>query len=100
MATHALFETASGYAIFEVKLHDAVGSQTKAVQDSISDFSKFTKMVSLISFSPFKSAADALENINDVSEGACCGLIRLDTSFFSFFGAHEGFLRQAYSTTS
>jgi nucleolar protein 56 len=69
MATHALFETASGYAVFEVKLHDVVGSQTKAVQDSITDFSKFAKMVSLLSFSPFKSAADALENINDVSEG-------------------------------
>ncbi|KAI9568526.1 hypothetical protein HD554DRAFT_2022139 [Boletus coccyginus] len=69
MATHALFETASGYAVFEVKLHDVVGSQTKAVQDSINDFSKFTKMVSLVSFSPFKSAADALENINDISEG-------------------------------
>ncbi|KIJ17579.1 hypothetical protein PAXINDRAFT_129735 [Paxillus involutus ATCC 200175] len=69
MATHALFESASGYAIFEVKLNDEVGSRTKAVQDSINDFAKFTKMVSLISFSPFKSAADALENINDVSEG-------------------------------
>jgi len=27
-------------------------------------------MVSLMSFSPFKSAAQALENINDVSEGS------------------------------
>lgn len=70
MATHALFETASGYAVFEVKLHDIVGSQTKDVQDSINDFAKFTKMVSLVSFSPFKNAADALENINDISEGA------------------------------
>lgn len=69
MATHALFETASGYAIFEVKLHEEVGSRTKAVQDSINDLAKFSKMVSLISFSPFKSAAEALENINDVSEG-------------------------------
>ncbi|KIJ64577.1 hypothetical protein HYDPIDRAFT_111940 [Hydnomerulius pinastri MD-312] len=69
MATHALFESASGYAIFEVKLHEEVGSRTKAVQDSINDLAKFSKMVSLISFSPFKSAADALENINDVSEG-------------------------------
>ncbi|KAF9240242.1 Nop-domain-containing protein [Melanogaster broomeanus] len=69
MATHALFESASGYAIFEVKLHEQVGSRTKAVQDSINDFAKFSKTVSLISFSPFKSAAEALENINDVSEG-------------------------------
>ena len=85
MATHALFETASGYAVFEVKLHDVVGSQTKAVQDSIADFSKFTKMVSLLSFSPFKSAADALENINDISEGACGGL----SLFFFFVGSRD-----------
>ncbi|KAH7923334.1 Nop-domain-containing protein [Leucogyrophana mollusca] len=69
MATHALFESASGYAIFEVKLHEDIGSRTKAVQDSIKDLAKFGKMVSLISFSPFKSAAEALENINDISEG-------------------------------
>ena len=69
MVTHALFESASGYAIFDVKLHESIGSRIKSVQDSLSDFSKFGKMVSLISFSPFKSAAEALENINDVSEG-------------------------------
>ncbi|KAI6006442.1 Nop-domain-containing protein [Pisolithus marmoratus] len=69
MATHLLFESASGYAIFEVKLREEVGARTKEVQDSINDLSKFNKMVSLLSFSPFRSAADALENINDISEG-------------------------------
>ncbi|KZT09171.1 Nop-domain-containing protein [Laetiporus sulphureus 93-53] len=69
MATHALFETASGYAIFEVKLQENVGARTKAVQDSIDDLAKFGKMVTLVSFSPFRSAAHALENMNDVSEG-------------------------------
>ncbi|OBZ68848.1 Nucleolar protein 56 [Grifola frondosa] len=68
MATHALFESASGYAVFEVKLQENVGSMTKAVQESIDDLPKFSKMVSLISFSPFQSAAHALENMNDVSE--------------------------------
>ncbi|KAH9936484.1 uncharacterized protein B0H18DRAFT_323771 [Fomitopsis serialis] len=69
MITHALFESASGYAIFEVKLQENVGAMTRAVQDSIDDLAKFGKMVSLISFSPFKSAAHALENANDLSEG-------------------------------
>ncbi|KAG0693116.1 hypothetical protein DFH29DRAFT_965603 [Suillus ampliporus] len=59
MATHALFESASGYAVFDVKLHENIGSRVQAVQDSINDLSKFNKMVTL----------DALENINDVSEG-------------------------------
>ncbi|KAI0715662.1 Nop-domain-containing protein [Cerioporus squamosus] len=68
MATHALFETATGYAVFEVKLHDAVGSLEKAVQSSIDDYSKFSKMVSLVSFAPFQNAAHALENMNDISE--------------------------------
>ncbi|KAH9035598.1 Nop-domain-containing protein [Lactarius hengduanensis] len=69
MATHILFETASGYAIFEVKLRDEIASMTGAVQTSIQDLGKFKKMVSLLSFSPFKNAAHALENANDVSEG-------------------------------
>lgn len=68
--THLLFETASGYAIFEVKLNEEIGARSQAVRESIKDLAKFGKMVSLISFSPFKSAAQALENSNDISEGA------------------------------
>jgi nucleolar protein 56 len=69
MVSHLLFETASGYAIFEAKLHEDIGSRSQAVQGSINDLAKFGKMVSLVSFSPFKSAAQALENANDISEG-------------------------------
>jgi hypothetical protein len=74
--THLLFESASGYAILEAKLHDDIAADTPTAQQSITDFAKFSKMVTLLSFSPFKSAAQALENANDVSEGAliyvCC----------------------------
>lgn len=76
MVSHLLFETASGYAIFEAKLHEDIGSKSQAVQDSITDLAKFGKMVSLMSFSPFKNAAQALENINDVSEGAWSDTLR------------------------
>ncbi|KAG8898942.1 snoRNP complex protein nop56 [Tulasnella sp. 403] len=69
MATHILFESASGYAIFEVKQVEEIGAKTREVQEGIQDYGLFSKMVSLKSFSPFKSAADALENINDISEG-------------------------------
>jgi nucleolar protein 56 len=69
MATHVLFESASGYAIFEAKQHEEIGAKTAAFQASIQDLQKFGKMVQLISFSPFKSAAHALENANDISEG-------------------------------
>ena len=71
MASHVLFESASGYAVFEVKLAEDIGSKSKEMQESIKDLGKFGKMVSLVSFSPFKTAAQALENINDISEGEC-----------------------------
>lgn len=67
--THVLFESASGYAIFEAKISEDIGSKSKNVGDSFQDLAKFGKMVSLMSFSPFKSAAQALENINYISEG-------------------------------
>lgn len=69
MATHILFESASGYALFKAKDYEEIGSKTKAVQDSILDLHKFGKMVELVSFTPFKNAADALENANEISEG-------------------------------
>lgn len=69
MVTHALFETASGYAIFKVNFKEDIGSRSAAVQDSIDDLAKFGKMVTLISFSPYQTAAEALENANDISEG-------------------------------
>ncbi|KAG9100614.1 snoRNP complex protein nop56 [Ceratobasidium sp. 370] len=75
MVTHVLFESASGYALFTVKQQEQIGAKTKEVQDSIQDLHKFGKMVELKSFMPFKSAAHALENINDVSEGESTHLI-------------------------
>lgn len=69
MVSHVLFESASGYALFTVKQQEEIGAKTKEVQDSIQELHKFGKMVELKSFMPFKSAAHALENINDVSEG-------------------------------
>jgi nucleolar protein 56 len=69
MATHILYESASGYAVFEVLQVEEIAAKTKEVQDSVQDLSKFSRMVSLKSFSPFKNAADALQNINDISEG-------------------------------
>ena len=70
MVSHALFESSSGYAIFKVELSDALSANSQAAQGSINDLAKFGKMVSLMSFSPFKNAAHALENANDISEGA------------------------------
>lgn len=69
MVNYVLFETASGYALFERLQSEEIGSKLESVQKSILDLPKFSKMVKLKSFAPFKNAADALENANDVSEG-------------------------------
>jgi len=39
------------------------------VEEAVSDVSKFSSVVNLIGFFPFKTAGDALSNINSVSEG-------------------------------
>jgi nucleolar protein 56 len=86
MATHALFETASGYAIFQVNFKEDIGSSSKQVQASINDLAKFGRMVSLLSFSPFKNAAHALENSNDISEGALIFVLGFYLGKPSFIG--------------
>ncbi|OLY84199.1 Nucleolar protein 56 [Smittium mucronatum] len=70
-ATHILFETASGYGLFEVIQAEEIGGKLAEVQKSVTDLAKFGRYIKLKSFLPFKNAADALENINDVSEGVC-----------------------------
>lgn len=67
--THVLYEGASGYALFTVSMQEEIAARSKALQDVINDYNKFGRMVTLASFMPFTSAAQALENANDVSEG-------------------------------
>ncbi|ORX73272.1 Nop-domain-containing protein [Linderina pennispora] len=69
--THVLYESASGYGLFEVMQAEKIGAKLAEVQSTVLDISKFGKYVRIKSFAPFKNAADALENINDVSEGVC-----------------------------
>ncbi|WVR00022.1 hypothetical protein IAU59_007164 [Kwoniella sp. CBS 9459] len=67
--THVLFEGASGYALFTVSMQEEIAAKSKQLQESINDIGTFSRMVQLASFLPFTSAAQALENANDVSEG-------------------------------
>ena len=67
-AKYLLFESASGYSLFEVKAIDDVALSTDSVQQSINDMARFSKIASLVAFKPFSTAADALEQINSVSE--------------------------------
>eukprot|EP00252_Welwitschia_mirabilis_P008112 TRINITY_DN1981_c0_g1_i1.p1 TRINITY_DN1981_c0_g1~~TRINITY_DN1981_c0_g1_i1.p1 ORF type:complete len:547 (-),score=147.37 TRINITY_DN1981_c0_g1_i1:371-2011(-) len=69
MALYLLFEFASGYGLFEAHGIDEIGQSVDAVQQSVSDLTRFGKVVKLIAFEPFSSAADALNQCNAVSEG-------------------------------
>ena len=67
-ALFVLFEAASGYSLFEVNGLDQLQQQADAVQQAVSDMNRFGRVVKLIAFKPFSSAADALEQVNAVSE--------------------------------
>ena len=67
MTSFLLYESASGYGLFEVTAVDEMNS-VEAVQQAVTDISRFGKNVKLSAFRPFGSAAVALEQINAVSE--------------------------------
>ena len=67
---YILAESATGYGLFERVESDEIGASLEKVQESIEELERFAKMVKLTGFVPFKSAEEALSNINDVSEGA------------------------------
>jgi len=70
MAPHlVLFEHAAGYALFRIREFEEVAAFLPQVEEAVSDVSKFSSVVNLIGFFPFKTAGDALSNINSVSEG-------------------------------
>lgn len=69
MAMYLLYESSSGYGLFEVHGLDEIGQNTEAVRSSVSDLSRFGRVVQLTAFHPSQSALDALNQINAVSEG-------------------------------
>lgn len=74
---YILYEHAAGYGLFRVKEMEEIGMTLSNVESNITDISKFNSIVKLIAFSPFKSGANALENMNSVSEGKL-----IDNKFF------------------
>lgn len=67
MQLFLLFESASGYCLFEKEEFDEIGGELKSIQKAISSQERFTKMVKLAAFQPFTTAEEALENITAVS---------------------------------
>ena len=71
MATYYLFETASGYSLFEGKAIEEIGGMLASIQESITAYKRFKKIVKLVAFLPFTLAEQALENMNQISAGHC-----------------------------
>jgi len=69
MVVYTLFEHAAGYAIFKINSSEEIGALLPEVQEAVTDLERFGRIVKLVAFNPFKSAANALENINSISEG-------------------------------
>ncbi|KAI3856222.1 hypothetical protein MKX03_027804 [Papaver bracteatum] len=69
MKLKLLFESASGFALFDAHGIDEIGQNTEAVSNSVTDLNRFGKVVKLVAFHPFSSALDALNQCNAVSEG-------------------------------
>ncbi|XP_033632683.1 nucleolar protein 56-like isoform X2 [Asterias rubens] len=66
---YVLYEHASGYGLFDVTEFEEISMLQADVEKSVTDFGKFASLVKLHAFSPFKSGANALDNINSISEG-------------------------------
>ena len=75
MPDYLLSESAAGYALFEVVESEEIGSRSREFLEKLLDLYAFSKIVKLVSFAPFKNAAHALENTNDVSEGIEFGIL-------------------------
>lgn len=69
MQLFVLFEHASGYGLFSVQQFEEVGAFLPQVEEAVSHAAKFQQVVKLVGFRAFTSAAQALENMNAVSEG-------------------------------
>ncbi|XVF49658.1 hypothetical protein PTKIN_Ptkin04bG0030500 [Pterospermum kingtungense] len=69
MVLYLLYESSSGYALFQAQGLDEIGQDTDAVRNSVADLNRFGKVVQLTAFRPFESALDGLKQCNSVSEG-------------------------------
>lgn len=69
MTLYVLYESSSGYALFNVHGIDVIGQNVEAVLSSVSDFTRFGQIVKLTAFHPPQTAQDALNQINAISEG-------------------------------
>lgn len=62
-----LYEAANGYCLFEKQEYDETGGQLSKVQKAVESLERFSKQVTIAAYQPFKTAEEALENIQSVA---------------------------------
>jgi nucleolar protein 56 len=63
--------------VFKVVLQpDTIGNRLAEVQKAVQDLDKFGKTVELVGLAPFQGTQDALQEINDISEGILSDFLR------------------------
>ena len=73
---YVLYESSSGYTLFEVKNTEDIAAVDKEVQEAVLDMGRFSRTIQFKAFKPFESAESALENINCISEGVLSDELR------------------------
>lgn len=76
MQLYILYESASGYSLFEKEEFDETGGQLKQIQKAISNLERFAKMIKLAAFTPFTTAEEALENITSIAHNKVPGTLK------------------------
>ena len=67
MQLFILYETASGYCLFEKEEYDETGGNLSQVQKAIANLERFAKLVTLVAYQSFTTAEEALENITTLA---------------------------------
>ena len=82
-----LFETAAGYCLFKKEEYDETGGQLSKVQKAVNDLERFKKMVTFEAQYSFKTAEEALENMQAIAHNKCSP-------------AHKAFLKSNLASSS
>ena len=67
MQLFILFESAQGYFLFVKEDYDETGGSLSKVQKAVNSLERFSKTTKLVGSHPFKTAEEALENIQAVA---------------------------------
>lgn len=68
MKLYILFESASGFALFEREEMEEISVELARIQDAINSMEHFSKMIQLKAFEPFPTAEKALENMKAIAD--------------------------------